>query len=199
MRSAKVVLTFLLTFMFTLVYGSDLPITAASLRARPVLLGKGQIKGYKWAVVVGRDYGRSGGQRPCVVTHSFDTEIEKNPADFVTERSLRVCSPLPPRGVPNIVSLSVGKGDREMTIVGMAFSPRIAAVVLDLGAGGEKTVTLRALKSAQMRQAGVRSIRYAAFAMRGMLCLRQVTGYDQAGMEISQFPLGEGEPCPSLP
>jgi hypothetical protein len=155
------------------------------------------MNGYQWAIIVGRDNGRSGGQRPCVVTQSFDTEIEKHTTDFATERSLKICSPLPPRGVPNIVSLSVGNGDRKMTIVGMAFSPHIAAVLLDLGVRGEKTVTLRALKGAQMRQAGVRSLRYAAFAMRGMLCLRQVTGYDEAGMEVSQSLFEEGEPCPS--
>jgi hypothetical protein len=54
-------------------------------------------------------------------------------------------------------------------------------------------VKLTALNSVQQRNAGVRSLRYVALALKGDPCLRQVKGYNASGSEIYTGPIDE---CP---
>jgi hypothetical protein len=82
-----------------------------------------------------------------------------------------------------------------VTVVGMAFASQVTSAYLDFGTDGHIRVRLRKLNSVQMRNAGVRSIRYVAFALKGDRCLRQVKGYGAKGNELYRGPIDE---CPEF-
>lgn len=84
-----------------------------------------------------------------------------------------------------------------MTAFGIAFAPSIEVATLDLGLRGEREIHLKVFNAKQARIAGVRQFRYAAFVIAGTFCLRQLTGYSHAGVEVYRGSLsscGETEP-----
>jgi len=153
----------------------------------------GKLSDFQWAVALASDGGEHGGQRPCVLAQLIDLASPGGPNDFARERMFKACSPLTKTVPPNIVSLSVGEGKDEVSVFGMAFVPAIASVSLDFGSEGVTRVKLKELNDVQRRNAGLRSVRYAAFARVGPACLRQVTGFSKAGSMIYQGPVDE---CP---
>lgn len=163
---------------------------------RPVLLDHGTLLGYRWTIGLARDGGKKGGQRPCLMSQIVDTRrTGMGEADFTGETRLKSCSVITPTGRPNNVNLTTGEGDREVTVFGMAFASKVTSADLDFGPGGHIRVRLKKLNSVQMRNSGVRSLRYAALALDGNQCLRQIKSYDTAGNEIFRSPIDE---CPEL-
>jgi len=156
---------------------------------RPVLLDQGIMRQHDWAVAVMREDGRYGGQRPCLL---IVTGPRSRHGEDGFKGYSKTCSALPLGGRPNIVSVTTGE-DAEVSIFGVAFRPRVRSVYLDFGPDGSLRVRLKQLNDRQMQIAGVRPIRYAAFALRGDRCLQQVIGYGKAGGEIYRGPIDQ---CP---
>jgi hypothetical protein len=150
---------------------------------RPILVDHGRLGQYRWAVGVMRDGGTLGGQRPCVATQVLDT-VYGGPNDFSQQKTLKLCSRLSVKGAPTIVSVGAGKEGAAVEVFGIAAVPAIRSLHLDFGPAGIERVKLRRLNGVQMRNAGVRSLRYAAFALPSLNCLVQVMGYSGSGAEI---------------
>lgn len=165
-------------------------------RYRPLSLDHGTLRGYQWAVGLKRDDGKLGAQRPCLISQITDTRRSgTGENDFTSQSGLSSCSALVPTNPPNDVSLTVGEGNREVTVVGMAFASQVTSAYLDFGTDRHIRVRLKKLNGVQIRNAGVRSIRYAAFSLTGNRCLRQVKGYGAKGNEIYRGPIDE---CPEF-
>ena len=157
-------------------------VAATHVSFRPVVLKEGRHGRYGWQATVARANGRHGGRRPCVGVSLVD--FRAKPSNFVTQRSLKVCSTLAPRQAPNIVSATIGSGGSKVTVTGMAFAPSVKVVQLDLGQKGERELRLKLLNQKQAQIAGVRIISYSAFVVPGSLCLHQFTAYGQSGEEV---------------
>jgi hypothetical protein len=133
---------------------SSVHASAAKRATHSILVDRGSSGGLRWAVGLMRGAGRDGGQRPCVATQIIDTRPPSEIRGFSYDRELKVCSPLPKFGPPNIVSLSVGEGDDQLMVFGLAFVPTVSEVRLDFGDAGSRMMRLRSLNSVQMRNAG---------------------------------------------
>jgi hypothetical protein len=156
---------------------------------RPLSLVRGALNGYQWTVAVARDGGEKGGQRPCLIISNSDMRAPGGDQGF--SGSTRSCSALPNGGAPFVLSDTTGEGSREMTVFGLAVTPKVASAYLDFGSGGHRRARLKQLNSVQQRNAGVRPLRYAALALKGDRCLRQVKGYNAKGNEIYRGPIDE--------
>ena len=154
----------------------------------PVVLQEGRFGSFLWGVSVSRDNGRRGGQRPCLGSTLIDTKPANLPSGFTNETYAEVCSPLPPNSPPNIVSVNFGKGLKRVTVVGIAFEPKVEVAQLNLGDKSDKRVILKLLTNAQMRKAHVRQIRYGSLVVRGKFCLEQALGLTRSGEEVYQGP-----------
>lgn len=169
---------------------------AERAQPRPLLLDRGTLRGYQWTVELTRDAGKHGGQRPCLISQIVDTRRSgTGETNFTGETGLKACSVLAPTGPPTNVNLTVGDGNREVTVFGMAFAPQVASIDLDFGPDGHMRVKVKKLNSVQIRNAEVRSVSYAAFALKGNKCLRQTKAFGPAGNEIFRGPIDE---CPEL-
>jgi hypothetical protein len=169
---------------------------AGHAQYRSLLLDQGTLLGYRWTIGLVRDGGRKGGQRPCLTSQIVDTRpTGMGETDFTGETRLKSCSIISPTGRPNKVNLTTDEGNREVTVLGMVFAPEAASADLDFGLGGHIRVRLKRLNSVQMRNAGVRSLRYTALALKGNQCLRQIKTSDAAGNEMFRSPIDE---CPEL-
>src|SRR4051812_24790980 len=79
---------------------------AGQPKHRPVLLGSGTLNGYQWSVVVARDGGKRGGQRPCLVISRSDTRDPAGVRNFSGYG--KVCSALPHSGFPFVFTDTAG-------------------------------------------------------------------------------------------
>ena len=163
--------------------------SARETKHRPVMLGHGTLSRYEWSVVVARDGGKRGGQRPCFVISRSDARGSGGPREF--SGYTKGCTAPPNSGSPFVLSDTAGEGSREMAIFVIAFTPKVASAYLDFGSDGHMRVRLKRLNSVQQRNAGVRPLRYVAFALKGDRCLREVKGYSAAGSEIFSGPIDE--------
>jgi hypothetical protein len=157
---------------------------------RPVLVDYGKVGQYQWAVGVIRDSGKQGGRRPCVAARVLDT-VYGGPNDFSQEKTLKLCSALAVASPPNIVSLSSGEGGKVIEVFGIAAVPAIRTIEFDFGGAGMRSIRMKQLNAIQMRNAGVRSLRYGAIAMPTLGCLRQVKGYGVSGNLVYSGPIEE--------
>lgn len=158
---------------------------------RPVTLGSGKLSGFRWEVTLQRDAGARGGQRPCVGTGLVESH---EPASLAFQRFLKVCGALTSSTPPNVVSLSVGKNEAELSVIGMAFASSVVTLRIDSGSLGEKELKLKLLNVKQAEVAHTRQIRFAAFAVKGSFCLGRMTAYGKAGQVLFEAP---AEPCAS--
>jgi hypothetical protein len=78
-----------------------------------------------------------------------------------------------------------------MTVFSLAVTPKIALAYLDFGSDGHMRVRLKQLNRVQQRNVGVRPMSYAALALRGDRCFRQIKGYNAKGNEIYRGPIHE--------
>jgi hypothetical protein len=154
---------------------------------KSILLGEGKRKSLRWGVSLKRSKGKRGGQQPCIGASLLSTR--PNASGLYEQSFLQVCGMVKIDAPPNVVSLSAGKGSGEVTVVGIAVEPRIAAIALDLSPIGKRTISLRPLNERQRRNADVRKLRYAAFSLPGAPCLRQIIGYGKAGEELYRGPM----------
>lgn len=155
----------------------------------PISLVRGALNGYQWTVAVARDGGGNGGQRPCLIISNSDTRAPGGDQDF--SGFTRSCSALPNSGAPLLLSETAGEGSRAITVFSLAVSPKVTSAYLDFGSDGHRRVRLKQLNSVQQRNAGVRPLRYAALALQGDRCLRQLKGYNARGNEIFSSPIDE--------
>ena len=179
--------------------GIALMVVVSAAGARPsgvghatVALGKGEESGFGWGVYAHRDKGRSGGKRPCITVRLLHRE-----GQFVGESDSVVCKALPPTGPFIILSESVGEGNSEFTVYGLAYAMRVSKLSLQFSSAGARTVQLHTLSQRQRRRSGLRRFRYGAFALRGDNCLEEVTGFDSSGQVVyhhflQQCASGEG-------
>jgi hypothetical protein len=98
---------------------------------------------------------------------------------------------LPDSGSPFVLSDTAGEGRRLITIFSLVVRPKVASAYLDFGSDGHMRLRLKQLNTVQQRNAGVRPLRYVAFAVRGDRCLRQVKAYSAEGNEIFFGPTNE--------
>jgi len=168
--------------------------SAERAQHRPLLLDQGTLRGHQWTVGLMRDVGKQGGQRPCLVNQIGEApQTGLGETDFSGETKLKSCSALTPAALPNELSLTIGDGNREITVFGIAFAPQVTSAYLEFGPDEYIRVKLKKLNSVQTRNAGVRSIRYAAFALKGNRCVRQIKSYGASGNELFRSPVVE---CP---
>lgn len=163
-----------------------LTVVVSTAGARPsrlglatVALGKGEESGFRWGVYAHRDKGQGGGKRPCITVRLLHRE-----GQFVGESDSVICKALPPTGPFIILSESVGEGNSEFTVYGLAYALRVSKVALEFSSTGARTVQLHTLSQRQRRRAGLRRFRYGAFALRGDNCLEEVTGFDSSGQIV---------------
>jgi hypothetical protein len=152
----------------------------------PVLLGEGRTGKFSWDIQVFRDSGQRGGQRPCIGV-GMSKVTSKVPPGRNFQQFSSVCSALKPLQAPNVVTESGGRGASKVTTVGMAFSSQVMKALVDFGRE-TKEIKLKLLNSAQAGSAGVRQIRYAAFASKGPFCIHQVTAYGESGEVLFKGP-----------
>lgn len=168
--------------------------TAIAGSYRGIAIGEGDLGRYRWGAEVLRDDGRRGGQRPCVLAGLLDRRPPGYPPELVKQTFLKECSTLASRRAPNIVSVSFGEGQKEVTSVGMVVEPSVWSVRLDLGSREPRDVQLKLLNDRQRAIVGVRQLRYAAFVSRGPFCISHIVAYGKARQELYSSP---AESCPS--
>jgi hypothetical protein len=148
-----------------------------------VVLSSGEISGDPWSASVGREEGaapagRSAELQPCIGISSKRLG-GGNGGETCTFR-LRLS---PERGGLWITTTESNQAETEtaMTAVAMVFAPVTASVKATLLDGRVETIGLRRLTSDQARKAGLRRLRYAAFATTGAWCLARLESFDPVG------------------
>lgn len=149
---------------------------------RSVLLDQGKVGPYRWAVGVSRSGGKNGWRRPCVAVQSEDTTATGE-HDFGSSES-RICGSLSLAG-PSIDRSYLDEGGKDAaTVYALVFVPRVRTLQAVFENGGERRIPLRSLNETQRRNAGVRPLRFAAFALKGSVCMQRLIGYDAAGKVV---------------
>jgi len=162
-------------------------VRASGADKRPVLLSKGRTGNFRWNVEASRDRGYQGGQRPCIGVGMSEVSSQA-PPDRRFEHFSSLCASLSPQKAPNLVTESDGHARGRVTVVGMAFSPQATRALVEIN-NETMEIRLKLLNSVKASTAGIRQLRYAAFAIKGVACISQVTVYRESGEELFKGPL----------
>jgi len=155
----------------------------------PVTLGHGLITKVRWGVEASRSSGKRGGKRPCIGV----SVVKSGNSDQNFGHLTRICSALFPHRLPNIVTESTGVGSKTVTAVGIGFARQVMTAEIEFGTGLRRKISPKLLSIQQAQIAGVRRFRYAAFASKGVFCLKGATTYNATGEELFKGPV---EACP---
>lgn len=159
----------------------DVPTTAFAV------MGKGRVRGTRWAAFVFRGTPkREGAKRPCVqVAH-----ISANGMYGYSSE----CGPLAPAqgsNVPPVYAFTggshrdrVGEPVVGESFIGMTFAPQVFNVQLGLSSGEHITRRTKVLSLRQSRKAHVRSFRYIALGLASDVCISHVTGLNAQGETV---------------
>jgi hypothetical protein len=160
--------------------------TASGSRTSAVTLASGEIEGASWSASISRPHGPEKDQsgiddRPCV-----DVTVQRfgggSGSDACTFRR-----PLTPESGALWATTSESnpaETETEITAVVMVLAPVAAEVRATLVDGSVETIGLGRLTSAQATTAGLKRLRYAAFATAGPWCLARLESLDRNGRRL---------------
>jgi hypothetical protein len=170
------------------VFAADPPTKPAtsSSKTPSVQLASGVVEGYSWSASVRRESGApadepAAGALPC---------IEASSEGFTGGNAAATCAfgrPLTRSGGALWVTSSQpneAKGGTAMTAVAMVFAPATASLKATRLDGTVETIRLKRLTASQARKAGLKRLRYAAFATAGLWCVRQLESFDRGGQRL---------------
>jgi hypothetical protein len=155
-------------------------------RTPSVKLASGVVGADSWSASLRRESGVSADNPaakdlPC---------IEARSAGFSGGNVTVSCAfgqPLTPSADPLWVTSSEpneADGGTAMTAVAMVFAPVTASLKATRLDGTLETIRLKRLTAEQARKAGLKRLRYAAFATTGRWCVTQLESFDRAGHRL---------------
>jgi hypothetical protein len=148
-----------------------------------VRLGSGRLGRFRWMADTYRSDGRHGVSSPCLHVeleraHRYPSQ---NPLEISVESTN--CSSLSP--TPDLVSLVDEIGEPKMTVLVMAFPPKVHGVTLYFnGHVADRTVQLRLLSSRKASKAHLDPFRYGTFAFTGNSCVSRFVAHSRAGRVV---------------
>ena len=159
------------------------PLASGASPLGSVVLGSGEIGGDTWSASVRREDAPAQARpvaelQPCIGIGS-ERLGGGNGGGSCTFRSR-----LSPEGGGLWITTSEpneAETETAMTAVAMVFAPVTASVKATLLDGRVETIGLKRLTSDQARKAGLRRLRYAAFATTGAWCLARLESFDSSG------------------
>lgn len=152
-------------------------------RTGSVVLGSGEIAGDSWSASVGREKGAANARpvaelQPClrIGSQRLGGGNGGETCTFGSRLS-------PELGGIWITTSEPNQAETEtaMTAVAMVFAPVTASVKATLLDGRMEAIGLKRLTSDQARTAGLRRLRYAAFATTGAWCPARLESFDRVG------------------
>lgn len=130
-----------------------------------IVVGRGVVQGHRWRVEAVGDGHRRGICLEVAVAEGIRGRSESQNAQ---------CSaPALHRGIVRVVVKRRRSGNIVLTAVGMAFNRRVATVEVALTSGRSEMVHLRRVRSSAGGQQ-LRHFKFAAFAVRGAWCVREM-------------------------
>lgn len=170
------------------VFAADPPSKPAPSGSRTpaVQLASGEVEGDSWSTSVRREHGvpagdPAAGGLPC---------IEARSESFSGGSVSVACAfgrPLTPSGGALWATSSrpgEANGGTATTAVAMVFAPAAASLEATRLDGTVETVRLKRLSVSQARKAGLKRLRYAAFATAGLWCVRRLESFDRGGQRL---------------
>ena len=156
--------------------------------AGPVVLGSGEIAGDAWSASVRREHGAAQARRLAELQPCLDIGSERLGGGEGGEACTSPSWLSPERRGLWITTSEPNQAETEtaMTAVAMVFAPVTASVKATLLDGRVETIGLKRLTSDQAGKAGLRRLRYAAFATTGAWCLARLESFDSHGRLLWQ-------------
>jgi hypothetical protein len=163
-----------------------------------VALGSGEIEGDPWSASVsgpevsGKDE-PGADDRPCVSVTAERFGGGGSTATCTFSQSLT-----PAGGGIWVTTSEPNQAETEtaMTAVAMVFAPAAASVKATLRDGAVETIGLGRLTQAQAKEAGLKRLRYAAFATSGRWCIARLESFDRGGHRLWRSGDLRKKPCP---
>lgn len=168
-------------------YAADPPSPTASGSKNPsVKLGSGEVGGDLWSASVRRQQGAAQGtagaeDRPCIEVSSARANGGSSTVACTFSRRLT------PTGGPLWVTTSEPEeagAEPAMTAVAMVIAPVTAYLEATHVDGTVEKIGLKRLTAGQARRAGLKRLRYTAFAAPGTWCVARLESFDRAGRRL---------------
>jgi hypothetical protein len=157
----------------------------------------GHVGEYRWSVETRRPAGdgHQAARRPCLLVGTiwrigaFDYQRSKN-------RECTDSAALSPTGPPLVaIGTQPSTGAPvKITAIGMIAAPAVRRIRVTFGDGSKRTIRLAALNPLQKRKAGLGSLRYAGFAIRGEWCAERLVAESASGRTLWDSGT-DGYPC----
>jgi hypothetical protein len=167
-------------------------------RTAPAMLGSGEIEGDHWSASVSVPQGAGKDEpgaddRPCISVTAERLGGGGGSATCTFSQSLT-----PERGGLWVTTSEPNQAETEtaMTAVAMVFAPAAASVKATLRDGAVETIGLGRLTQAQAKAAGLKRLRYAAFATTGAWCMARLESFDGGGHRLWRSGDLRKKPCP---
>lgn len=162
------------------------PVAAAAPKPNSwIELGNGSDGNFLWSIKAKLREGSTGegplgAQRPCLlVAASWQTgQLEYHRSKY---RQCAPASPLPRSGPPLVAAAMQPSTDTpsQMSAIGMIFAPAADRVRVTFAGGAVEILELHRLSPGQALAAGLRHLRYAAFAIHGTWCAERLVSLDR--------------------
>jgi hypothetical protein len=160
--------------------------TPSGPRTPSVQLASGQVEADSWSSSLRRESGVSAENPaardlPCIEVRSAGLTGGNTTVSCAFGR------PLTPSTGPLWVTSSEpneAEGGTAMTAVAMVFAPVTASLKATRLDGTVEIVGLKRLTARKARKAGLKRLRYTAFATPGRWCVTQLESFDQAGQKL---------------
>jgi hypothetical protein len=160
--------------------------TASGSRTSAVTLGSGEIEGASWSASLSRPHGPGKDQRgiddrPCIGVTAQRIGRGGSSGACVFRPSLT-----PGSGAlwATTAEPNLAESETAITAVAMVLAPVAAEVKATLVGGAVETIGLKRLTSAQARAAGLKRLRYTAFATAGPWCVARLESFDRDGRRL---------------
>jgi hypothetical protein len=157
-----------------------------AFRTSPATLGSGEIGGDHWSASVSGPQGSGKDEpgaddRPCISVTAERFGGGGSTATCTFSQSLT-----PGGGGIWVTTSEPNQAETEtaMTAIAMVLAPAAASVKATLRDGTTETIGLRKLTQAQGKAAGLKRLRYAAFATAGAWCMARLESFDRGGHRL---------------
>jgi hypothetical protein len=167
-------------------------------RTSRATLGSGEIEGDRWSASVSGPQGAGKGEpgaddRPCISVTAERLGGGGSTATCTFSQSLT-----PAGGGLWVTTSEPNQAGTEtaMTALAMVFAPAAASVQATLRDGRVETIGLGRLTHAQAKAAGLKRLRYAAFATTGAWCVARLESFDRGGHRLGRSADLRKKPCP---
>jgi hypothetical protein len=167
-------------------------------RTSSATLGSGEIEGDSWSAAVSGPHGSGTDEagakdRPCL-----SVQAERFGGGGATSTCTFSQSLTPAGGGLWVTTSEPDQAETAtaMTAVAMVFAPAAAYVKATLRDGTVETIGLGRLTQAQARAAGLKRLRYTAFATTGAWCMARLESFDRGGQSLWRSGDLRKKPCP---